>query len=438
MSGTRPNTIFMFISAHGFEGNIYDEKDPDKIDQTMLFRTQERIKRKLNSNPEERPIQGDIRSFSPQLYKNTLCKLFIGEVVGKSGICAEYNPAWNTSATSETEKNIEDLYKYFNNEETGVKKIRGISNHYKYELLGNHFKWLYRIRNMSSVPLLSSSTLSESMEETIRQNKILAETGELMRSFTPKPNERDKLFYLGPNQEDIDDKTDLGEQPGIYVVNMQHNYLPDDIEISDNPFPFDKGVDGTVINPRPSRHGWAKLTRSSTNPYNLNDDRNQDWLKIILDERKANHEISEEDYGSAETILNKLVVRPGFSFPKIYLSELWVLFDILGFDEVYFIDSSCRELYKMTQSSVLKTGTRRGPFDKKETVNLGSQPDIDPISWTPDHYDVGLQIVTRDMEKKILTKQTKLGGKTKKNRNKKRKTHYKKRKLYYKKTKKKK
>ena len=92
----------------------------------------------------------------------------------------------------------------------------------------------------------------------------------------------------------------------------------------------------------------------------------------------------------------------------------------------------------MTQSSVLKTGTRRGPFDKKETVNLGSQPDIDPIAWTPDHYDVGLQIVTRDMGKKILEKQTKLGGKTKKNKNKKRKTHYKKRKLYYKKTKKKK
>ena len=43
----KPNTIFIFISAHGFEGNIYDEKDPNKTDETMLLETNKRITNKL-------------------------------------------------------------------------------------------------------------------------------------------------------------------------------------------------------------------------------------------------------------------------------------------------------------------------------------------------------------------------------------------------------
>ena len=427
----KPNTIFIFISAHGFEGNIYDEKDPNKTDETMLLETNKRITNKLNSNPRQLTPIRDIRKVSPELYENTLCKLFVGEVVGKSGICAEYNASWNTSATSETERNIEDIYNFFNNDETGIKNIRK-SNHYKYELLGNHYKWLYRVRNMS---VIQGSLVSETMVETSRQNKLLAETGELMRSFTPKPNQRDKLFYLGPNQEDVDDKTDLGEQPGIYVINTEHEYLPEWFQFSDKPFPLDREADGTIVNPRPSRDSWTQFGNTSANPYNLNDARNHTWLSIILDERKENNEINEGDYERAGSILRSMIIRPGSPFPSVRLSNLWVLFDILGFDEVYLIDSSCRELFKMSQSSVLKTGTRRGPFDKKEPVNLGSQPDIDPIAWTPDHYDVGLQIVTRNKEKSISAKHTKLGGKTKKNKKKKRKSHYKKRKSFYKRTK---
>jgi hypothetical protein len=422
----------MFVSGHGFEGNIYDERDPNKTDETMLRRTRERIKRKLNSNPGQLTPIEDIRSVSPQLYENTLCKLFIGETIGIAGICAESNPSYNTKATSETERNIEDLYNFFNDDEKGIKNLPK-SNHYKYELLGNHFKWLYRIRNMSS-----TSTMDESSLEISRQNGILAETGELMRSFTPKPNERDKLFYLGPNQEDIIDTTDLGEQPGVYVINAEHEYLPDWVQYSDNPFPFDREVDGAIKNPRPSRHGWAQLTTRSPNPYNLNDSRNHTWLNIILRERKQNNEISEEDYISAESILRKLIVQRGVPFPSMYLSEIWVLFDILGFDEVYFIDSSCRELFNMKQSSALRSGKTIGPFNKKEPVNLGSQPGIDPIAWTPDPNDVGLQMVTRLKKEKITEQQKTLGGKTKKHKYKKRKTHYKKRKTHYKKTKKKK
>jgi len=275
---------------------------------------------------------------------------------------------------------------------------------------------------------------SENMVEINRQNKLLAETGELMRSFTPKPTQRDKLFYLGPNQEEVDDKTDLGEQPGIYVINAEHEHLAEFINFSNKPFPLDREADGTIINPRPSRTSWAQFTRTNANPYNLNQAKNHFWLTIILDERKDNNEISEEDYERAGSILRNMVIRPRSPFPSVYLSDLWVLFDILGFDEVYLIDSSCRELFKMSQSSVLQTG----PFDKKEAVNLGSQPDIDPIAWTPDHYDVGLQIVTRNKEKSISEKHKKLGGKTKKNKKKKRKSHYKKRKSHYKKTKKKK
>ena len=428
----KPNTIFMFVSGHGFEGNIYDERDPNKTDETMLRRAGERIKRKLNSNPRQLAQIEDIRSVSPQLYENTLCKLFVGATVGIAGICAESNPSYNTTATSETERNIEDLYKFFNDDESGIKNTHK-SNHYKYELLGSQFKFLYRIRNMSV-----KSTMDESSLEISRQGKILEATGELMRSFTPKPNERDKLFYLGPNQEDIIDTTDLGEQPGLYVINAEHEYLPDWVQYSDNPFPFDREVDGAIKNPRPSRHGWAQLTTRSPNPYNLNDARNHTWLNIILRERKQNNEISEEDYITAESILRKLIVQRGVPFPSMYLSEIWVLFDILGFDEVYFIDSSCRELFKIKQSSTLRSGKTIGPFDKKESVNLGSQPGIDPIAWTPDPNDVGLQMVTREEGQKIKAAHRKIGGKTKKHKYKKRKSQYKKRKSQYKKTNKKK
>jgi hypothetical protein len=419
----RPNSILIYISAHGFDGYIYDAKDPLKNDQSMARKLEPRIRRKLALDP----------TISRE---NPLCKLFIGEIVGKSGICSVFTPKGNTGKTSQTEHNIEDIYRFYNDDEKGIKNLRK-SNHFKYQLLGNHFKYLYRTRNLQT-----RIKPDPEVAKMAEQNKILESTGDLMRSFTPLPFQRDKMFQLGPNQDEIVDETHLTEHYGVHLINVEHEYLSPVFDITTEPFPNDtreEMIDGKIVKTVDRVSRQVHFMPDRTSPFNMNEDRNQNLLTIILEQRLNNNNISSEDYEAAITILDSLVIRFGQSYPKIYLSKLWVLFDILGFDEVYIIDSSCRELYLMEQTTTLSTGKKIGAFDLRTEVNTGSRPDIDPLQWTEDPSDVGPQIVTRAKEEENAISIAHLGGKKTKRktqyRKRKRKTQYKKRKTQYKKRK---
>ena len=412
----RPNSILIYISAHGFDGYIYDAKDPLKTDQSMARKLEPRIRRKLALDP----------TISRE---NPLCKLFIGEIVGKSGVCSVFTPKGNTGKTSQTEHNIEDIYRFYNDAENGIKNLRA-SNHFKYQSLGNHFKYLYRTRNIQR----SSVKPDPEVEKMIEQNKILESTGDLMRSFTPMPFQRDKMFQLGPNQDEIVDETHLTEHYGVHLINVEHEYLSPVFDITTEPFPHDSHeemIDGKIVKTVDRVSRQVHFMPDRTSPFNMNEDRNQHLLTIILEQRLSNNNISSEDYEAAITILDSLVIRFGQPYPKTYLSKLWVLFDILGFDEVYIIDSSCRELYLMEQTTTLSTGKKIGAFDSITEVNTGSRPDIDSLQWTEDPSDVGPQIVTRGKEIKNATSLANLGGKKTKRKTqhikRKRKTQYKKR-----------
>jgi len=347
---SRPNNIIIYVSGHGYDGIIYDPADPRVTTQSMFPYTSDRILRKQQ-------LEGEDAS---------LCKLYIAEAVGISGTCSIFGQI-NNDATdrSEQETTIITAYNEFN--KPGEINDLNASNHYKYRKLLQKLKKLYYELNMQEAHL---SRLPPEIAYTLDENKALYLTAGLYNSFIPNPDQRDKLFQLGPNQDEIDSKEEAGEHYGLHILNIHHQYLPSNYKINDNPFP------SGFFNGR----NWQQA--HSNSPYIMNNYDNQYIFRNILEERKRLGKIREDDYTDASAFLYKLLLIPRSPYPRIKLSQLWVLFDILGFDEVYIIDTSCRELVKTTQSQ-LKSGKKHGSF-YDESINIGLQPGIDPLEWTPD------------------------------------------------------
>jgi len=396
----KPNSLFLYISAHGSDGIIFSSKDPARKDQSMLKNMSSFIATKLHVD------DSSLKDIPPEAITNSVCQLFLGEAVSVSGVCALYSPWYdNNPLPSETELNIVGTYNIFNTPSHGVNNLN-LSNHGKFIELLDRFKQLYIRRNLSKVDRLTT----EEMKTTHAQNTTLSKTDGLFRSFTPSPFERDKQFYFSPAQEEITDGTSNTEHYGIHFVSVTHKYLPEKFGSID-PFPLD--VRG--VQPKPSR----SLTNFEADPYNMNHLNNQTIFRHILNERISAREITHEEFTEASAILDSLIIVIGKKYPSTDLSKLWILFTILGFDEVYILDTSCRELIQMEQSESFRSGMPRGEFNKQTTVNAGTH--ADSISWTADINDPGENLVTRGKAKQNLenlknAKLRKGGRKTRKTR----------------------
>lgn len=454
------NFIIVMLSCHGSDGIIPDSRS--RYDPRMIVNMEKYIQEKIAHiytksrsgiklvDDNKLEIMTDVlldneklKNASDVVMQNKIqeqmCKLFISQIVSESGVCPYLsNQKMLNFKLSDIEIMLINSYKLYSQIKDDSRSIFG-----KFKAVLDELKRLY-------IKIIPSGTIHP---EDRKQNEILMETDGLFRVFCPDVFKRDKIFQFFGNPDEIHNSTHFSQHYGIHVVDFNHNELsdlnysviPEEYQQEsfrnygeENPYTYPvkqldvyQSIDIDNLTPNqafntpltPFQRGVVlcrnipetfPVRNEFCEPYNLKYQKNQDIFKQILWTRRQKDIIPENHFQFGIRILNKLTINI-----HVCLSEIWMLFDVLGFENIYFIDTSCRELEKEISTHTTRTGLGYG----KTTVMVPSFGFEDPYAWEICGQDPGLRS-TRSEKFKIASRNQSLastirkGGKTRKNKNK--------------------
>jgi hypothetical protein len=393
-----PNEITLYMAAHGSDGIVGGE-NPSMLNT-------------LNEKYGELLPEGYLGNLDSNLY--------VGEMAGISGICLLTLRSPDTESTSYTETRIENI-----SQRAHQSILKGHANYLRLLELA---KKIY----ISDLTLMKNPSAENAIAKT--QSDLMIKSRKAGISYKPTLSQRDKKFQF---LEEYRDGDELGEHYGIHVLNVRHDVVS--LNERDNlvslnerhhgnslniqhPFPNDRQADvREVINPRPSRPTFSYLgltmPTDDDTPYNICI--KQDWI-LALVKSKYPEECNEKTICLVILEKFKSSLTNGRQF--VQLSEIWLLFHLLGFKNIYIIDYSCRELQTLVQGSTLKSGTKHGNRDT--LVETTVHHTEDPFGWTEDpsqFHPPETRLASEALEKLLH----KIGGgtrKTKRRKTKRRKT----------------
>lgn len=449
----RKNFIMIMLSSHGSDGLI------SSSDPRMIIRMEEYIKTKIAHKIKENqdilydsdnPITEvyladkffkdytDNKGMENKIQEQMECKLIMSEAVAESGVCSYFRGGFRNF--SDTEVMLINSYELYNRIKPDTRNM-----FQKFKVVLDQLKEYYKIVISKE---LEKNT--KEMQKTQSQNQILSKTDGLFRVFCPTVFSREKSYsFFGSRSKELESS----EHYGIHVLDFNHELLSD-LNLSDilgnireiepinftfpvkhlplnnssdrethfspgfirNPLernketlttsimvsapitPFQKGIYfAREISQKPNAKEIEEVSHHE--PYNIKFNKNQEIFKKILVRRTSRDLISSEHFELGLSLLDKLTHDA-----IILSSEIWMLFDILGFEVVYGIDLSCRELEREVPRHMTKSGKTYNPRDTDRVQAFGFE---DPLTWPLCSDDPGL-LSTRSQKEDVDSRGSRL------------------------------